>query len=194
MRAAGLPKGFYDNPDDFSKFIANDVSPSELKSRVDMAALAVDNSDPFFVQSLQNMYNLTKSDMIAHVLDPDKALPFITRQVQAAQFGAEAARQGLNVATPAAEQFAGMGVTQQQARTGFEQIAQVLPTAEKLSSIYKQEPAYTQEQAMAEAFSGAGSAEATARRKRLAAMEQGQFSGSSGTSKSSFAQQQTGQI
>jgi putative ribosome biogenesis GTPase RsgA len=48
--------------------------------------------------------------------------------------------------------------------------------------------------ALTEAFGGAGSADAAAKRKRLAQMEQATFSGSSGTGKSSFAQQNTGQI
>ena len=46
MRSTGLPKGFYDSPDDFSKFIESDVSPTELKQRVDLAQTAIDNPDP----------------------------------------------------------------------------------------------------------------------------------------------------
>ena len=194
MRASGLPKGFYDNYDDFSKFIASDVSPTELKSRVDVASLAIDNADPYFVQSLQDMYGLTKGDMIAHALDPERALPFIQKQAQAIQFGAAARKQGLTVTTPIAEQYAGAGVTSQQAQQGFEAIAQIMPTAEKLTNIYNTQPGYTQEQAIAEAFTGAGSAEAAKRRQRLLSLEQAQFGGSSGTGKSAFAQQQTGQF
>jgi hypothetical protein len=48
----------------------------------------------------------------------------ITRQQKAAQFGAEAARQGLQVTTPIAERYTDqLGVTQQEARQGFEQVA-----------------------------------------------------------------------
>ena len=194
MRTTGLPKGFYDSPDDFSKFIANDVSPAELKQRVDLAALSVDNADPFYTKQLQDMYGLSSGDMIAHVLDPERAMPFINKQVQAVQFGAAAARQGINVDLSTAEQFANMGVTKQQAEQGFQQVAELAPITDKLSGIYKEAPAYGQKEAITEAFGGTGSADAAARRKRLAQMEQAQFSGSSGTGKSSFAQQQTGRI
>lgn len=195
MRSAGLPAGFYDSSEDFSNFIAKDVAPTELKQRVDLAALSLDNADPYFTKSLQDMYGLSSGEMIAHVLDPERAMPMITRQVQASQFGAAAARQGLNVGKNAAEEFANIGVSQQQAEQGFQQIAQMIPDANKLSNIYgARVGTYGQAEAMAETFGGAGGAEAAIRRKKLSQMETAQFSGSSGTGKSSFAQQQTGQI
>ncbi len=46
MAAAGLPEGFYDNPDDFADFIGNDVSPAEMTQRVSMATTAVSNVNP----------------------------------------------------------------------------------------------------------------------------------------------------
>jgi hypothetical protein len=194
MRSTGLPKGFYDSPDDFSKFIESDVSPTELKQRVDLAQNAIDNADPYYTRSLQEMYGLSNGDMIAQVLDPQRAMPFIAKQAQAVQFGAAAARQGLSVDAGTAEQFAGMGVTKQQAEQGFQDIAGLLPTATKLSGIYNQEQGYGQAEATAEIFGGPNSAEMAARRKRLSQMETATFSGSSGTGKSSFAQQNTGRI
>jgi hypothetical protein len=133
LRNAGVPQGFYDTPDDFSTFIANDVAPAELKQRTDIAELSLNGADSFYTNSLQEMYGITKGDMLAYVLDPQRAMPFINRQVQAAQFGAEAARQGLQVTTPMAETYAGLNVTQAQARQGFEQVAQILPEATKAS-------------------------------------------------------------
>lgn len=192
LRTAGLPQGFYDQPDDFSKFISIDVSPTELKSRVDLAQNAINATDPYYTRSLQEMYGLSTGDMIAQVLDPQKALPLITRQAQAVQFGAAAARQGLKVTTSAAEQYAGMGVTSAQAEQGFGAIAQVLPTAEKLGQIYKD--AYTQEQAMAETFGGPMSAEAIARRKRLTEMERSTFAGQSGVGQPSLGRTTQGQF
>jgi hypothetical protein len=44
MSAAGLPLGFYDQTSDFQKFLENDMSPTELKSRVDTAAQAVNQA------------------------------------------------------------------------------------------------------------------------------------------------------
>jgi len=191
MRTTGVPKGFYDSPDDFSKFIELDVSPTELKQRVDLAQTAIDNADPYYTRTLQEMYGLSNGDMIAQVLDPQRALPFITKQAQAVQFGAAAVRQGLQIAKPVAEQYAGMGVTQQQAEQGFQAIAQILPTAERLGQIYGQ--SYNQDQAVSEVFGGPMSAEAIQRRKRLSEMEQSAFAGQSGVGKSSLSRGNSGQ-
>jgi len=46
MRDAGLPEGFWDGLDDFRVFIENDVDPTELKERADLAARYVANTDP----------------------------------------------------------------------------------------------------------------------------------------------------
>jgi hypothetical protein len=192
MRTTGLPKGFYDSPDDFSKFIESDVSPTELKQRVDLAQTAIDNADPYYTRTLQEMYGLSNGDMIAQVLDPQRALPFITKQAQAVQFGAAAVRQGLQVAKPVAEQYAGMGVTQQQAEQGFQAVAQILPTAEKLGQIYGQN--YNQDQALSEVFGGPMSAEAIQRRKRLSEMEQSSFAGQAGVGRGSLSRGMSGQI
>jgi len=119
MRTAGLPEGFYDSYDDFSGFIGIDVSPSELKSRVDAASLSLEGSDPYYKESLQSMYGLSSGDMLAYTLDPQRSLPFINKRVQSAQFGAAARRQGLNIGISTAEQYADMGVTKEQAEQGF---------------------------------------------------------------------------
>jgi hypothetical protein len=195
MRTAGLPSGFYDNPDDFAKFIGIDVSPAELKQRVDVAALTLENADPLFKQQLRQFYNLNDGDMIAYALDPERALPTLLRQTQATQFGAEAARQGLQVQRTMAETYAGMGVTQEQARQGFEQVAQITPEAQRLSSVFAgQEAPIGQEEVTSAVFTGEGSAEYQRRLKRLSEMEQSLFAGQSGVGRGSLGQAQTGRF
>ena len=194
MRTAGLPEGFYDSYDDFSGFIGVDVSPSELKSRVDAASLSLEGSDPYYKESLQSMYGLSSGDMLAYTLDPQRSLPFINKRVQSAQFGAAARRQGLNIGTSTAEQYADMGVTRQQAEQGFQAVAQVAPVGERLSQIYGREQAYGQEQAISEAFGGPMGAEAATRRKRLSEMEQATFGGKAGISRGSLSQGTQGQF
>ena len=194
MRTTGLPSGFYDNPDDFSNFIGSDVSPSELKSRVDAASLSLEGADPFYKDSLESMYGLTSGDMIAYVLDPQRSLPFINRRVQAVQFGAEARRQGLNVGTQMAETYAGMGVTQAQARTGFEQIAAITPVAEKLSQITAGAQPFGMEQTAAAVFGGEQSAEQKRRLQKLAEAEQSRFAGQAGVGQPSLGMSRQGQF
>jgi hypothetical protein len=196
MRASGLPSGFYDDPTDFANFIGNDVSPAELKQRVDVAALSIDSADPLYKQSLQNLYGLSVGDMMAYALDPQRALPLIQRQAMATQFAAEGLRQGVkNVGVTLAEQYAGLGVTQEQARQGFEQVAQITPEAERLSSVFAgQEEAVGQEDVMSAVFTGDQSAQYKKRIQRLSEMEQSLFAGQSGVGRGSLGKAQTGQF
>ena len=194
MRAANLPTGFYDDPSDFSKFIAADVSPAELKSRVDAAALSINNADPYYTSSLARLYGIDTGNMIAYALDPERALPLINKQVQAAQFGAEAARQGLQVTTPMAETYTGLGVTQQQARQGFEQVAEILPTAQKLSQMTSGAQPVGFEEVTSAVLGGEQSADYKQRLKRLSEIEQSRFSGQAGVGRGSLSRGMSGQI
>jgi hypothetical protein len=194
MRTAGLPTGFYDNPEDFSTFIGVDVSPSELKERVDIAAQTIEGADPFFKQQLKQYYNVNDGDMVAYALDPNRALSLIQRQSQAVQFGAEAARQGITAPKSMAEQYAGLGVSQQQARQGFEQVAQILPEAQKLSQITAGAQPFGLEETTTAVFGGESSADYKQRLRRLSEIEQSRFSGQAGVGRGSLSRGMSGQI
>ena len=176
LRSAGLPKGFYDSSDDFAKFISNDISPTEIKQRVDMAAKAVDNTDPYYTQSLREMYGLSTGDMIAHLLDPDKAQPMVLKQARAAEFGAAAARQGLQVTAPSQyEQYAAGVGTGVGAEQGMQAVAEMLPEMQKLGAISGDQ--YTQQTAEQEVFGGLASAKR--KRQQLMQQEESRFTGRS---------------
>lgn len=194
LRNAGVPEGFYDNPDDFSNFIANDVAPAELKQRTDIAELSLNNADPYYTDSLQNMYGITKGDMIAYVLDPKRALPFINKQVQAAQIGAEASRQGINLGVQPLETLAGLGVTQQQAQQGFEQIAQIAPVAQKLSQISAGAQPFGVQETTTAVLGGEGSAAYKQKLQKLSEEEQSRFAGQSGVGRGSLSRGNSGQF
>lgn len=195
FREAGFAKGFYDSKDDFTKFLENDVSPQELKARVDIASMSIDNADPYYVDSLQRLYGISKADMTAYALDPERAMPFINRQVQAAQFGGEAARQGLQIDRTMAETYTGqLGVTQAQARQGFEQVAGALPVAEKLSQITAGAQPVGVSELTSVAFGGAGSAEYKRRLQSLSEQEQSRFAGQAGVARGSLARPTSGQF
>lgn len=191
MNAAGLPAGFYDQPDDFVNMMGKDISPAELQARVQNAADAVANADPYYKSALQEMYGMTSGDMIAYVLNPERSLPMIQQKANAISFTAAAMRQGvdgIDVAT--AEQFGGMGVGKDQAESGFAQVATVLPQAEKLGEIYGD--TYNTGDALNEVFGS--NADAAQKRKRLASKEAASFSGSSGVRSGSLAQDTQGLI
>jgi hypothetical protein len=195
MRDSQLPIGFYDQYDDFAKFIGGDVSPAELQERLNIANQSIQNADPFFTDSLRKLYGLQSGDMLAYVLDPERALPFITRQQKAAQFGAEAARQGLQVTTPMAETYSGqLGVTQQEARQGFEQVAQILPEAQRLSAITPGSQPVGFEETTSAIFGGAGSAEYKQKLQKLAQEEQSRFAGQTGVGRTSLSRGTAGQF
>jgi hypothetical protein len=195
LKDAELPSGFYDQPDDFSKFIGGDIAPTELQERVNIANQSLQNADKFYTDSLRTYYGLNSGDMLAYALDPERALPVITRQQKAAQFGAEAARQGIQVAAPMAERFTGqLGVTQQEARQGFEQVAQILPEAQRLGAITPGAQPVGLEETTTAVFGGESSADYKQRIRRLAEIEQSRFAGQAGVSRTSLAQGTQGQF
>ena len=180
LRAYGLTQ--FDNDAYVRQFIANDVSPSELSTRVVTAVQRVQNADPAIARTLRDYYGIGNTDMVAYVLDPNQELPKIQRQVAAAEIGTAARMQGLEAGVSVSEQLAAQGITQAEAQKGYATIADILPTAEKLSSIYGTSlDAYGQSQAEQEVFNQLASAQR--KRQALSAREISTFSGSSGMAK-----------
>lgn len=123
FRQSGLPNGFYDNTSDFTNFIAKDVSPSELQSRVQLTQQAVGMADPNVKAALKQFYGLDENSISAYFLDPDRALPLLQKQAGAAAIGAEALKTGLDLNRSNFEAFAASGVTAQQAQQAFAQVS-----------------------------------------------------------------------
>ena len=101
--------------------------------------------------------------------------------------------QGLEAGVSVSEQLARQGISQAEAQKGYATIADILPTAEKLSAIYGTTlPGYDQAQAEQEVFNSLASAQR--KRRALSARETATFSGSSGLSKTALGQTTTGQF
>lgn len=116
--------------------------------------------------------------MIAHMLDPNAAAPLIEKQSKAAEFGAAAARQGLQVGSDQAaqfEQYANGVPTGVGAEQGMQQVAYMTPTLSGLASISG--TGYDQATAMSEVFGG--SVDAQRKREQLINQEQNRFTGRS---------------
>jgi len=192
LRAYGLKQ--FDNDAYVKQFIANDVSPTELSNRVVSAVQRVQNADPAVALQLKSYYGIGSEDMVAYVLDPEQQFQKIQRQIAASEIGVAAGRQGLEAGVGVAEQLAAQGVTQAEAQKGYATIADILPTAEKLSSIYGTTmEGYDQAKAEQEVFNSLASAQRA--RQKLTAREIAQFSGQSGLSKASLTAPKTaGQI
>lgn len=183
MKTAGVPKGFYDQPSDFESWIGGDVSPTEVKQRVDAATDLVNNADQATKDYFAKYYS--KGDMIAYALDQKRAAPLVGKQFEAAKIGGAAAAQGLAVGADLSERLASEGVTRQQAQQGFGFIAGESQNANKLASLSGVEGFTLADLANEVFLSDAGIED---RRKKLASQERGRFSGSSGIGSTSLAQ------
>jgi hypothetical protein len=190
LRAYGLKQ--FDTDDYVSQFIANDVSPTEFSNRVVTAVQRVQNADPAISKQLRDYYGIGQQDLVAYALDPEQQFQKIERQVAAAEIGTAAARQGLTAGVSVAEQLAAQGVSQAEAQKGYATIADILPTAEKLSSIYGGTmDTYGQSEAEQEVFNSLASAQR--KRQKLTAREVAAFSGASGRNQTSLTSPRVGQ-
>ena len=185
MRNYGLPAEYYTRGDmgtqeGFNKFIANDVSATELEDRIMTAQSRVINSNPEVLAALKSYYpDITNGDILAYTLDPTKGLTDIKRKVTAAEIGGAATQAGLGITGARAGELGAAGITKAQAQQGFQTVAEVAPRGGMLADIYKQSP-YTQNTAEAEIFGLAGSTEAARQRKKLTSLETAAFQGSAG--------------
>jgi hypothetical protein len=176
VQSAGLPQSFYDQPSDWVQWIGNDVSPTEVQSRVQMAQTATEQAPQDLVQALGQM-GVPQSSLVSYFLDDTKALPLLQQQFNAAQIGAAALRNNLVMDPARATMFANMGITQDQANTAYQQIGESLPTLEELGRVYNQ----NYDQQTAENAQLLGSAQAQLQTNKLVAQERGAFSGATGT-------------
>ena len=175
MRASGLPQGFYDQADDFNQLIGGDVSVSELSNRINNGYLAVQQANPQVVTEMRRLYGVDDSGLAAYFLDPAKATPILLRQAQAAQIAGQATLQAQRELTAAqAEELAVAGISQEQARAGFQTIAQAGELFVALPGTTEQ--AITEQEQIAGVFGTQAAAQQRLRqrqRERQAAFEAG---------------------
>lgn len=138
FRTYGLPQGMFDSNDDFTKYIAGDVSPEEMRSRLDIARAAVTSDDPLVRDTYRNWYaaGLSEGDAIASVLNPDRALPELERKARSAALGGAASRQGVGINEARAAELASLGVDTNSAAQGFGQVAQIQRNAGQIADRY----------------------------------------------------------
>jgi len=204
MRNYGLPASYYTKGDlgvqeGFQKFIANDVSATELEDRIMTAQNRVINSNPEVLASLKAFYpDINNGDILAYTLDPKNALENIKRKVTAAEIGGAATQAGIGYQgnTPEAiraraEELAAAGITKAQAQQGFETVAGGAPRGGQLASMYGENP-YTQTTAEQEVFGLAGKTEAATQRKKLTGLEKATFSGQSGATSTALVRDRAG--
>lgn len=173
--------------------IGNDISAVEFKDRVSTAVDRVANADAFTKTAFNRFYNIGEAELIGYFLDPQKALVNLKEKAAAAEIGGAALGQQLAASVTSAEDLARFGISREQAQVGYANIAEILPTAGKLSQIYAQEGiTYGQTEAEAETFKGLASEQR--KRQRLVARETGAFGGASGITKGALSRGAGGAI
>lgn len=191
----------------YNKFIASNLKVTDVADRVSLAFDRVMN-DEMVANTFKKFYpSLTTVDIVSGMLDPENQFPALERKVKAAEIGGAALRQGIiatelgsmetNVGSPytnvnrgtvGADVLGQAGITKEEAEKGYKTIAELLPTAEKLSSIY----GGTQEQyglLQAEQENLQGLASAKRKRERLTAIEMAQFGKKSGLAQGALSSQ-----
>ena len=99
MASFGLPKDFYDSPDDYAEFIGNDVSADELEDRAALASRAASEVDPQLKMQLETLYGITddpsteRNELVAYFIDPERAVPLIEQRLQMEAAGLSSAAQ-----------------------------------------------------------------------------------------------------
>lgn len=185
LSSAGLPKGFYDNPADFTSWISNDVSPTEIKDRVDLATAAVSQSNPAYRQALHQMYGINEADLTAYFLDRKTAEPILKKQAAAGAIGAAALRHGFGLNSLDLEGYATLGITADQAEQAYAQISDGFEAMLGIAGRYG--TSWSQREAEQEVFTpgaaGAYSQESAFEKgKRLKSQERALFAGQQGSS------------
>jgi hypothetical protein len=197
MRNYGLPATYYTKDATgkqagFEKFIAGDVSASELEDRISIAQKRVIDAAPQVKEALKQFYpGIKDGDILAYTLDPAQGLANIQKKVLAAEIGGAALSAGLATNVTRAEQLAGYGITSDIARQGYSNIAGGLERGRQLSGIYQQ-PDYNQQVAEQEVFNLTGGTEAARERKKLIGLEKSTFGGQTGVTSGALSQNRAG--
>jgi len=200
MRKFGMPASYYQRgemgrQDSFEKLMANNIREDELADRLSVGYDQVINANPEVYQAIKD-FNVTNGDILAYVLDPERAIGEIKRKVAIAEIGAGAAQAGLSTTAARAEELQRLGITKAGAREGFQAISSFLPQTQVLGERYAKQGfgPYTQQTAEAEVFGTQGSSEAQRKRLKLSELEAAQFSGQTGLSQGALARERAGQF
>lgn len=169
-RAMGIPGGIFDTREYVRDLMLANVSLREYEERAQINRDAALQAPAEVRQAFSEMYGMgSEGAMTAYFMDPDQSLPVIRTRYQAAQIAAEAIDQQVTYDRDLAERLALQGVSAQQARTGFQQVAATRALGAGVGGETTSEAQRT-----AAAF---GDQEARRQQERVQASRQAQFGG-----------------
>lgn len=166
MANAGIPTWFYDEPQDFNKYILNYLSVEDLRNRITNVYEFVQTAAPEVRQAFSDYYGVAQGDaaLAAFILDPSRTEARLEKARNVAFAGGMAARFDLDITQQTAEQIAELGLSDAGVTSG---LAQVSSQSSLFEESKFEDTDITDEQGIAAAFFG--DAEATlALNRRLA--------------------------
>ena len=128
MKQYGIPDAISGNRKLLGSLIENNVNLVTLQKRLMAAQDTVLSFDPNIVKYGKDVYGLDEGSLMAWALAPEIALPVIEQQAKAIQIGGAALAAGLKlgeITKTEAETLAAAGVTQDVAKQGFTNVAQM---------------------------------------------------------------------
>jgi len=179
MRMSGLPREFYDQRNDFTNFIANDVSPLEVQDRINEGYKRVAQTDPAIRDAFNSYYGFEGDNVLAALfLDPDRASNTLIAQARAAEVGGLGQRAGVTVGRNQAEEIAGTSPSANQIIAGMAAVGDQMPLQQET---FSEQTDLTQADLLASVFNTSGALNARRalrdrRNRRMAA-----FSGGGGS-------------
>ena len=194
LQNAGLPVGFYDTQEDFTKLISNSISNAELTERVNIAQNALNNADANIVNALKTYYGMTTGDLTAYLLDKDKAFNVINSRYQytteeakkmygAAEIGGAAGRAGMGASKGFAEEIYASGKGSM-AEEAFQGAARQQADYKRLLGLYGEKAG--DEDLARQALALAGGTDVALKTKKLASKERAKFATRSAIDKTSL--------
>ena len=118
--------------------LTNEVSAQEMNDRVVLAASAAIQAPQDFRDTMSSFYGIDTGGLTAYFLDPQVASPLLEKQYASSIIGTEARRQGVGIDVYGAENLQELGISQEQARAGFGQVARARPLTEGRGDIVNQ--------------------------------------------------------
>lgn len=190
--------------DTFSKLIGGAVSPAETQARIQDVFNKIDNADPQLREQIGSYLtgygigdpNIQRNQLASALLMGGTSAQDLVRNIEKAQIKTAALTSGMNLGE---ENITSLQKQLEAAKTydvygtskkAFGELAQTMPTTEKLAQIYGDQTPGLSQELQQEAFFGL----ASQRRKKLQEKEQATFGGQAGTSTASLAQGTAGAI
>ena len=156
-RAVGMPEEMFDQPGDFTPLIENELSVQEVAQRIQDWVNFADSAPAANKLELNRLYGVGLGGIAAYFMDPDKALPLLEKQANAALTSVSSINSGYGeLAQSEAEYVGGLGFQPGQTREGF---GNLVKQAELFNPLEGGEATIDRQQQLAAMFGGNAAAQ-----------------------------------